>query len=107
MPTKKGLIKSAEEIDTIAEGGRILHDILTQTAGLCGPGVSTWELNEFAESMIAQARGRPSFKNFGAKKNPYPTGLCTSVNNQVVHGIPSKNRIFSVGDIVGLDIGMK
>jgi methionyl aminopeptidase len=104
---KQGLIKTQEEIEIIAEGGKILHDILAQTAALVKPGVSTGELNEFAEKLIYQAGGRPSFKDYGPKKNPFPAGLCTSVNDVVVHGIPSKNVILKVGDIVGLDIGME
>ncbi|MCL5008981.1 MAG: type I methionyl aminopeptidase [Patescibacteria group bacterium] len=104
---KKGAIKTREEISLIAEGGTILHDILYRTAALAKPGVSTWELNEFAENEIAKAGGRPSFKGYGGKKNPYPAGLCTSVNSEVVHGIPSKKILLKDGDIVGLDIGME
>jgi len=104
---KKGLIKTPEEIEIIAEGGKLLHDILQKTAELVKPGVSTWELNEFAEEMITKVGGRPSFKGYGPKKNPFPAGLCTSINDVVVHGIPSKDAILKSGDIVGLDIGME
>ena len=104
---KKGAIKTREEIEIIAEGGKILHEILLKTAELVRPGVSTWELNEFAESEIQKAGGRPSFKFYGSKKNPFPAGLCTSINNVVVHGIPEKNALLKEGDIIGLDIGME
>lgn len=104
---KKGLIKTPAEVLTIAEGGKILNSILRKTADLVKPGISTWELNEFAEKMIAKAGGRPSFKNYGPKKNPFPSGLCTSINEVVVHGIPSRDAILKSGDIVGLDIGME
>jgi methionyl aminopeptidase len=104
---KKGLIKSQEEINTIAEGGRLIHDILYRTTELAKPGVSTWDLNEFAEKEIEKIGGRPSFKNYGSKNNPFPAGLCTSVNSIVVHGIPSKNTILKDGDIISLDIGME
>jgi methionyl aminopeptidase len=104
---KQGLIKTQKEIETIAEGGRILHDILRKTAGLVRSGISTWELNEFAENEIEKAGGIPSFKNYGPKKNPFPAGLCTSVNSVVVHGIPSKSVFLKNGDIIGLDIGME
>jgi methionyl aminopeptidase len=104
---KKGLIKSQDEINIIAEGGRLLHDILRATAGTVRPGISTWELNEFAEKEIEKIGGRASFKNFGSKKNPFPAGLCTSVNSVVVHGIPSRNVILKDGDIISLDIGME
>lgn len=104
---KKGLIKTPEEIEAIAEGGTVLHDILEAVAGLVRPGISTWELNAYAERAITAADGRPSFKNYGPKKNPFPAGLCTSVNDVVVHGIPSREVILKSGDIIGLDIGME
>jgi methionyl aminopeptidase len=104
---KRGLIKTQEEIEIIAEGGKILHDILYKTADLVKPGVSTYELNTFAEKAIYDCGGRPSFKNYGPAKNPFPAGLCTSVNDVVVHGIPSKRILLKNGDIVGLDIGME
>ncbi len=104
---KSRLIKSKVEIETLAEGGQILHNILRQTAAMVQPGITTWRLNEFAESEIAKAGGKPSFLNYGPKKHPFPAGLCTSVNSQVVHGIPTKFDILKSGDIVGLDIGME
>ncbi len=107
MNMKKGLIKTQEEIEKIAEGGKILRRILHSTAKLAAPGISTWNLNEFAEREIKKAGGRPSFKNYGGLKNPFPAGLCTSINNVVVHGIPSKTDILKEGDIIGLDIGME
>lgn len=103
----RGLIKTESEIETIAEGGRILHEILYTAAALVKPGVSTWELDKFADDAIVKAGGRPSFKNYGPKKNPFPAALCTSVNNVVVHGIPSRDVILKDGDIISLDIGME
>lgn len=104
---KHGLIKTQEEIDIIAEGGKLIRDILHRAGEMAKPGISTWELNEFAEAEISKIGGRPSFKGYGPKKNPYPAGLCTSVNHQVVHGIPSRDVILKSGDIIGLDIGME
>ena len=101
-----GMYKSKEEIDKIAEGGKILRAILKETAGLVKPGISTWELNTFAEKAIVKAGGRAAFKGYGPKDNPFPSGLCTSVNSAVVHGVPTKEPL-KVGDIVGLDIGME
>ena len=101
------LIKTQAEIDTIAEGGKILRDILQRTAELVKPGVTTFRLDEFADAEIGKAGGRPSFKGYGPKKNPFPAALCTSVNDEVVHGIPSKMRILQMGDIISLDIGME
>jgi len=104
---KKGPIKSQSEIETIAEGGALLRDILYKAAALVRPGISTWDLNEFAEKQIYAIGGTPAFKGYGPKKNPYPAGLCTSVNDQVVHGIPSRDVILKSGDVIGLDIGME
>lgn len=99
--------KQPEEIALIAEGGKILGDILQRTAGLVKPGVATSELNAFAEAEMKKAGGRPSFIGYGSKKNPFPAGLCTSINDVVVHGIPSDKAVLREGDIVGLDIGME
>lgn len=103
----KRFIKTEQEIETIARGGKILRDILLKTSELVKPGISTWELNDFAETKIAQIGGRPSFKGYGPKKYPYPAGLCTSINDEIVHGIPSKTVILKEGDIISLDIGME
>lgn len=101
------IIKTKEEIKNIKEGGKILHGILRKAGAMVKPGISTAELNEFAEREIVKAGGRPSFKNYGEKGNLFPAGLCTSINEVVVHGIPSKKEILKEGDIVGLDIGME
>jgi methionyl aminopeptidase len=100
-------IKSQDEINKIREGGQILHRILRELAEQVKPGVSTWDLNEYAEAEIAKAGGESSFKGYGEADNPFPAALCTSVNDAVVHGIPNKDVILKEGDIVGLDIGMK
>jgi methionyl aminopeptidase len=101
------MIKTKDEIDKIREGGKIVHGILRKTAELVRPGISTWELDQFAEREIVKAGGRPSFKGYGEKDNPFPATLCTSVNDVVVHGIPSKKEVLKEGDIVTLDIGME
>ncbi len=100
------MYKSKQDIEKIGEGGKILRSILKQTGAMVKPGISTWELNKFAEKEIAKAGGRAAFKGYGSKDNPFPSGLCTSVNSAVVHGIPTKNPLRE-GDIVGLDIGME
>ena len=99
--------KLPEEIEVINEGGKILRDILHRAAAMARPGVSTWEINEFAEREIKKAGGRPSFVGYGSKHNPFMHGLCTSINDAIVHGIPSKQDILEEGDIIGLDIGME
>lgn len=101
------LVKKPEEIALIAEGGAILGRILKETASLVRPGVSTLELNEYAETEIRKAGGTPSFLGYGPKHNRFPAALCTSINDVVVHGVPSKYDMLNEGDIVGLDIGME
>lgn len=103
----KRYTKKPEEIELIHEGGKLLGDILRRTAKLVKPGVSTWELSDFAEKEMKKVGGRPSFIGYGDRHNPFPSGLCTSINDAVVHGIPSKKDILQEGDIIGLDIGME
>lgn len=99
------IIKTAKEIEELKKSGKILADILYQVADLVRPGITTFELNEQAEKMIKKAGGRPSFKGFG-EPDPFPAALCTSINEQIVHGIPNSKPLKD-GDILGLDIGME
>lgn len=101
-------LKTNAEIKILREGGKILAGILKNTAALVRPGISTAELNKFAEDAIYDIGGEPAFKNFPANSdNPFPAGLCTSCNEEIVHGIPSEKTILEEGDIISLDIGMK
>jgi methionyl aminopeptidase len=103
---KHGQIKTKQEIEIIAEGGKLLGDILRRTAKLVRPGISTKELNDFADAEIRKVGGVPSFIGYGEKDNPFPAALCVAINDVVVHGIPSKRDVLQDGDIIGLDIGM-
>jgi methionyl aminopeptidase len=107
MNSRQGYVKTQSEIEKIAEGGKLLRDCLYGTAELVRPGVTTAELNDFAEKAMRKAGGRPSFIGYGPKNNLFPAGLCTSINDVVVHGIPSSKDVLKEGDIVGLDIGMQ
>lgn len=102
-------VKTQEEIVALREGGRRLAAILDEVAVRVTPGVSTLDLDRFAEQRIVECGGRPSFKGYRIKgvRTPYPASLCTSINNEVVHAIPSAMRILKEGDIIGLDIGME
>lgn len=99
------LIKTIEEIALLREGGKRLNHVLYTVAAMVKPGISTGELNAMAEKMIIDLGGRPAFKGYG--NPPFPAGLCTSVNSEVVHGIPEYDIILKAGDIIGLDIGMQ
>jgi methionyl aminopeptidase len=95
------IIKTPEEIKIIAEGGKILAEIMKELEKKVKPGVSTRELDKVAEDLVLRFGGKCSFKGYDG----FPTCLCTSVNEQIVHGVPS-NRILKDGDIIGLDLGI-
>ncbi|MGH7249469.1 MAG: type I methionyl aminopeptidase, partial [Minisyncoccia bacterium] len=103
------IIKTPEEIEIIREGGRRLATVLYKVKEKIAPGVSTKELDMYAEKLIREMGDTPAFLNYkpeGANR-PFPASLCVSVNDEVVHGIPKKNRILKEGDIVSLDLGVK
>lgn len=84
--------------------GRILAAILDVLAAELRPGVSTGALDAIAERMIREAGATPSFKGYGSNP-PFPGSICASINDEVVHGIPSPRRILREGDILSIDIG--
>lgn len=95
-------IKSEREIELMREAGRILAATHEELEKAIKPGMSTWEIDRLGERIIRGYGCIPSFKNY----NGYPASICVSVNDQVVHGIPSKNHIIKEGDIVSLDAGV-
>jgi methionyl aminopeptidase len=96
-------LKSAREIDLMAMGGKILHDTVETLRAAVRPGISTGELDEIAERFIRSHEGAvPAFKGLYG----FPGSICTSVNSEIVHGIPSKKRVLKEGDIVSLDVGV-
>lgn len=103
------IIKSDKELEILRECGRRLARILDSVAREVRPGVSTKELDQYAERLIRDAGGAPVFKGYVTlgSKTPYPGSLCVSVNDEVVHAIPSDKKIVKAGDLVGLDIGMR
>ena len=96
-------IKSPREIDTMAAAGRIVAETLALVARHTKPGVSTAELDKIAEDFIRSHPGaRPSFKGL----YDFPATLCTSINQEVVHGIPSPKRVLKEGDVLSVDVGV-
>lgn len=93
--------KTPQEIKILKKGGHILNNILDRLTTEVKPGTSGHQLDKLAEQWIREAGGQPSFLNY----HGFPASLCVSVNQTVVHGIPT-DRSFKEGDIVGLDIGM-
>ena len=103
------IIKTSEEIKILREGGKHLATALYKVKDMVKVGVSTKDLDLYAEKLIRDLGDEPAFLNYipeGAKI-PFPASLCVSVNDEVVHGIPSKKRILKEGDIVSLDLGLK
>ncbi|KKR08546.1 MAG: Methionine aminopeptidase [Parcubacteria group bacterium GW2011_GWC2_39_14] len=99
-------LKSPDEISLLRQGGKILASVLRQVVAETKAGKTTAELDALAERLILEAGGEPSFKGYGGPKNPFPATLCTSVNSELVHGIPN-DYILRDGDIVSLDVGMR
>ncbi len=94
------ILKSKQEIELIREGGKILAEIMEEVKQKAVPGVTTQSLNVFAEQLIEKAKGKASFKGYKG----FPAALCTSVNEVIVHGVPSE-YILKEGDILSLDLG--
>lgn len=102
-------IKTPEEIKILREGGRHLATVLYKVRDMVAPGISTKDLDLYAEKLIRELEDSPAFLNYRPKgaMTPFPASLCVSVNDEVVHGIPRKNKILKEGDIVSLDLGIK
>lgn len=96
-------LKTPAELRVMQENGGILATVLEGVKLLVNPGVTTYELDRFAEDAIRKAGAVPAFKGYRG----YPSTLCCSVNEEVVHGFPSKKRKLQEGDIISLDIGLK
>ena len=95
-------IKSKDELSLMRDAGRIVSDILDELQKAVAPGVSTWELDQLAEGLIYRKGAKPAFKGYLG----FPACLCASINEEVVHGIPSKKRKLKEGDLMKLDFGV-
>ncbi len=95
-------IKRREEIETMRHAGRILAGILDVLQQELRPGITTRDLDRIAEQMIRDADAVPSFLGY---HGTYPASICTSINDEVVHGIPSPKRRIEAADVIGIDIG--
>ena len=95
-------IKTAREIELMREAGRLLEKVHNELAEFIRPGISTLDIDCFGEKLIRSLGCTPNFLNY----NGYPASICVSVNDEVVHGIPKKDRILQEGDIVSLDAGL-
>jgi methionyl aminopeptidase len=95
------VLKSASEIEKMRRAGKIVREVLELVRTLVKPGASTLDLEKAAEARIKELGAKPAFKGY----HGFPCVLCTSVNQEVVHGIPSAKRILKEGDIVSVDCG--
>jgi len=97
-------LKTELEIAKMREAGRIVHAVLDAVEAACQPGVSTWELDRIADRELSRAKARSAFRGYRPQgMTPYPAVLCASVNEVVVHGVPSKSVVLRDGDVIGLD----
>jgi len=95
------VLKSEQEIDLMRESGKVTGYILRELSNFIKPGMSTYEVDQYIEGIIRKHKMIPTFKGYGG----FPAASCISINEEVVHGIPSKKRIIKDGDIVSVDVG--
>lgn len=103
------IIKTEQQINDLREGGKRLAQILDLVAKSVRPGITTEDLDAIAYNEIIKMGDEPAFLNYRPEGafSPFPKTLCTSVNNQIVHGIPSKKVVLKEGDIISIDLGIK
>ncbi len=94
--------KSPSEIERLRRSGHIVRQVLDELRALVAPGLTTMDLERAAERMIREAGAKPAFKGYF----DYPCVLCTSINQEIVHGIPSEKRALKLGDLVSIDCGV-
>ena len=100
------LLKSKDEIERMRKANVIVAEILGEVRSRVRPGVTTAELDALAEELTLARGARPAFKGYGVAGRIFPASICISINDEVVHGIPSERRTLRDGDIVGLDFGV-
>ena len=103
------VLKSPAEIQVMDEANRIIRGILRDLRQMVRPGVSTLELDRYAEEQIRTAGGVPAFKGYPHRNDgkDFPGTICSSINSEVVHGIPSSEVILNDGDIISVDLGVQ
>jgi methionyl aminopeptidase len=103
-----GLIKTQDEIVSMKKGGALLSEAIKTAVEAAAPGVKLKELDKIAEEVIVEGGGKPSFKNYQSSPGgePFPSTLCISVNDELVHGLGNRDIALKEGDIVSLDCGV-
>ncbi|MDR1410975.1 MAG: type I methionyl aminopeptidase [Spirochaetaceae bacterium] len=98
-------LKNEKQIAGIRESCQALRAMFDEMVPLVKPGVETAEIDRWVRNWIARAGGKPAFFGYGPRESPFPGAICISINDEVIHGIPSKRRIAG-GDLVSLDCGI-
>jgi methionyl aminopeptidase len=93
--------RSAAELERMREAGRLVGEVLTELTSMVRPGITTADLDEAAERRIVAAGAVPAFKGY----HGYPATICASINEEVIHGIPSGRRVLNSGDVISIDVG--
>src|SRR5580658_1171206 len=101
--------KNLAELEKMRAAGLLVWRILDALRKMVGEGVTTYELEVAAEKMMLDAGARPAFKGYSTPSagTKFPSVLCTSVNEEIIHGMPSQKRILKIGDIVSIDTGVQ
>ncbi|MFH1078321.1 MAG: type I methionyl aminopeptidase [Patescibacteria group bacterium] len=102
------LIKTASDIKALKRGGALLSDVLRKAAAACRVGTSTLEIDRLVQDEMERVGGKPSFLGYriSPEDPPYPSAICISINDEVVHGLAEPERFLKDGDVVSLDVGM-
>ena len=102
------ICKGKNELEKMRVANLIVSDVLDRLAEMACPGVTTAEMDRVAEELIRSAGGEPAFKGYGGSRTvpPFPGSVCASVNDEIIHGIPSAGRQLVEGDIIGVDVGV-
>jgi len=100
------MLKSREEIELMRRANAIVAEVLAELRARVRPGVTTGALDAVAEEITRKRKAQPAFKGYEVAGRVYPRSVCISINEEVVHGIPSDERVLREGDIVGLDFGV-
>jgi methionyl aminopeptidase len=96
------VLRSKAELERMRAAGRLVGEVLTELSAQVAPGVSTADLDVLAEKLMLDAGGIPAFKGY----HGYPASICASINDEVIHGIPSGRRLLKDGDIISIDVGV-
>ena len=101
------VLKTQHEIEMLRMANAVVAEVLAALGEMVAPGVTTWDLEEEARRILAKRGAKSAFLGYqpGPDMPPYPAVLCTSVNDEIVHGIPRKDRVLEEGDIISIDFG--